>query len=1049
MSQERSKISLRSGGKRKARPAISAPRQISAPIPQDDVPSRAATGPSIANMTPLPRPRPPPQSSGKQTADLVKRRYSRFGDIPANFDPTANPMPALPNLDKYQQPQDRRPPPSRGGEGGGRTGGAPQVDVRALRDPNFVSDNYVADILSEATEDDIRDFEVSLRKLGERAAADLQLNVYQNRTQFIKISKEAEKLKGEMRTLKNLMSELKMNTTALRAASGNSAETPAFSDGFSTGLSKRDKRSSVADRTVLWSSQMQALYKNVEGSQKFLPNSQGRHVVQNAGPWIELDNATYKSRRAMQIFLLNDHLLIASRKKRKADGPGAADSRGVPITKLVADRCWHLLDVEVVDMAGTSESSSGRNKLADAIMVRGGGQNESFIYRTEKPEDPEKSTLILNIRKTVEELRRNLQSEREATNKAKETINYFASRDPGLLQKTELLETLSDIKDMLIEVDGKQQNLRWVESQMDELDINIALQQIEPAVVRIEKLKSLAYGLKNNAIAQDFISFKVDERCTKLAALVIRELISTHNDQRKTKRNVTWLTRLGFEDRAREAYLEARSSVIQKRSRQCIFQGDLHLYIWEISFVYFTIIRNTVSCFQACFPPPMMSACVKWAKEEVDAFNAILARQLSSAEEGNEVWMQCMNRAKEHAKMLFEVGLDFRNLVGQTVRTSTPTASSPLASQSQTTTCAGPPLLQSASDLRPFWKPIYPGQTAIVQSRDQEMDTNMEDVGRAPPAEQLASTTLEPATIPTLDGWIESLMNCKQLAEVDVQRLCEKAREVLQEESNVQPVKCPVTVCGDIHGQFHDLMELFKIGGPNPDTNYLFMGDYVDRGYYSVETVTLLVALKIRYPQRITILRGNHESRQITQVYGFYDECLRKYGNANVWKYFTDLFDYLPLTALIDNQIFCLHGGLSPSIDTLDNIRALDRIQEVPHEGPMCDLLWSDPDDRCGWGISPRGAGYTFGQDISEAFNHNNGLTLIARAHQLVMDGYNWSQDRNVVTIFSAPNYCYRCGNQAAIMEIDEHLKYTFLQFDPCPRAGEPMVSRRTPDYFL
>lgn len=182
---------------------------------------------------------------------------------------------------------------------------------------------------------------------------------------------------------------------------------------------------------------------------------------------------------------------------------------------------------------------------------------------------------------------------------------------------------------------------------------------------------------------------------------------------------------------------------------------------------------------------------------------------------------------------------------------------------------------------------------------------------------------------------------------------------------------------------------------------HVIIGDYVDRGYYSVETVTLLVALKIRYPQRITILRGNHESRQITQVYGFYDECLRKYGNANVWKYFTDLFDYLPLTALIDNQIFCLHGGLSPSIDTLDNIRALDRIQEVPHEGPMCDLLWSDPDDRCGWGISPRGAGYTFGQDISEAFNHNNGLTLVARAHQLVMEGYNWSQDRNVVTIFS------------------------------------------------
>jgi serine/threonine-protein phosphatase 2A catalytic subunit len=242
------------------------------------------------------------------------------------------------------------------------------------------------------------------------------------------------------------------------------------------------------------------------------------------------------------------------------------------------------------------------------------------------------------------------------------------------------------------------------------------------------------------------------------------------------------------------------------------------------------------------------------------------------------------------------------------------------------------------------------------------------------------------------------------------------------------------------------------------------MGDYVDRGYYSVETVTLLVALKLRYRDRVTILRGNHESRQITQVYGFYDECLRKYGNANVWKYFTDLFDYLPLT---DNQIFCLHGGLSPSIDTLDHIRSIDRIQEVPHEGPMCDLLWSDPDDRCGWGISPRGAGYTFGQDISEAFSespaacelatlhciseltadHNNGLTLVARAHQLVMEGFSWSQERNVVTIFSAPNYCYRCGNQAAILEVDDALKYTFLQFDPAPRAGEPLVSRRPPDY--
>jgi serine/threonine-protein phosphatase 2A catalytic subunit len=126
----------------------------------------------------------------------------------------------------------------------------------------------------------------------------------------------------------------------------------------------------------------------------------------------------------------------------------------------------------------------------------------------------------------------------------------------------------------------------------------------------------------------------------------------------------------------------------------------------------------------------------------------------------------------------------------------------------------------------------------------------------------------------------------------------------------------------------------------------------------------------------------------------------------------------------------------------------------VPHEGPICDLMWSDPDDRLGWGISPRGAGYTFGSDITERFNRTNGFKFIVRAHQLVMEGYNWAHTNALVTVFSAPNYCYRCGNMAAIMEVEEHLTAKFIQFDPAPRrGGEGMpgvqVPRRSPDYFL
>jgi len=129
-----------------------------------------------------------------------------------------------------------------------------------------------------------------------------------------------------------------------------------------------------------------------------------------------------------------------------------------------------------------------------------------------------------------------------------------------------------------------------------------------------------------------------------------------------------------------------------------------------------------------------------------------------------------------------------------------------------------------------------------------------------------------------LDSWIETVRQCKTLPEDDLKRLCEKVKDILLEESNVQPVWSPVTVCGDIHGQFYDLLELFRNGGELPDTNYIFMGDFVDRGYHSLETFTLFLCLKARYPDRITLLRGNHESRQITQVYGFYDECQQKYG---------------------------------------------------------------------------------------------------------------------------------------------------------------------------
>jgi len=303
---------------------------------------------------------------------------------------------------------------------------------------------------------------------------------------------------------------------------------------------------------------------------------------------------------------------------------------------------------------------------------------------------------------------------------------------------------------------------------------------------------------------------------------------------------------------------------------------------------------------------------------------------------------------------------------------------------------------------------------------------------------------------PNPDEWIETLRKCKYLPESDLKMLCEMVKELLLEESNVQPVSSPVTICGDIHGQFYDLLELFRVGGELPDTNYIFMGDFVDRGYYSLETFSFLLALKARYPDKITLLRGNHESRQITQVYGFYDECQQKYQNANAWKYCTQVFDYLTLAALVDGKILCVHGGVSPDIRTMDQIRTIHRNVEIPHEGPFCDLMWSDPEDVDTWQVSPRGAGWLFGAKVTDEFTRINDLDLICRAHQLVQEGYKYMFPKeNLVTVWSAPNYCYRCGNVASILKLDTNLNRDFKIFQAVPDNQRVIPSQVAQPYFV
>ena len=269
------------------------------------------------------------------------------------------------------------------------------------------------------------------------------------------------------------------------------------------------------------------------------------------------------------------------------------------------------------------------------------------------------------------------------------------------------------------------------------------------------------------------------------------------------------------------------------------------------------------------------------------------------------------------------------------------------------------------------------------------------------------------------------------LGEDEIKFLIDKSLQIIREQKMLVELEAPLHVCGDIHGQYYDLLRIFEHCGYPGEYNYLFLGDYVDRGKQSLETVCLLLCYKIKYPEKVTLLRGNHESSVTNRIYGFYDECKRRY-NIRLWKSFTELFNYLPVAALIDDKILCMHGGLSPDLKSIENIKDISRPTEIPDNGLLCDLLWSDPDkEAVEYDENDRGVSVIFGEKVVTDFNKKNDLDLIIRAHQVVDDGYEFFANRQLITIFSAPNYCGEFDNSAGIMIIDDSLTFSLKVLRP------------------
>ncbi|KAH0785718.1 serine/threonine-protein phosphatase PP1-like [Histomonas meleagridis] len=271
------------------------------------------------------------------------------------------------------------------------------------------------------------------------------------------------------------------------------------------------------------------------------------------------------------------------------------------------------------------------------------------------------------------------------------------------------------------------------------------------------------------------------------------------------------------------------------------------------------------------------------------------------------------------------------------------------------------------------------------------------------------------------------------LSSKELMWLCSLVERIFRKENILLSLRPPIVICGDIHGQFEDLLRIFKTEGSPSDTQYLFLGDYVGRGLYSIQTISYLFSLKVKYPDKIFLLRGNHETDEISREDGFFQEFI-DLGIQKLWYSFTEVFRWIPLAAIIGGRIFCVHGGISPELKNCKQIEKIKRPLDIPIQGLAADIVWADPRaTHDGWKESERGTSVEFGADVVEDFLNENELDLLCRAHEMVMDGFEFpfGENKCCCTVFSAPNYCGSMKNAGAVMKVSNEMQVSVDYFEP------------------
>lgn len=663
------------------------------------------------------------QKDKEKVGNLVKRRFSsrpqvediyaaaaneEIPSLPANasdmIQQAGAPVPSAgPRKQQYQPqpkaqqqsaPQDGRRP----SEGRVKDRGA--VDKDVFLSQKFDAEAYISNQLGSATDIEISKFADKLASLQANLAQDKKDAMYRNYKTFLAVGNEIGTLGTELDQLRKLLNDLHTATTAMKEDAdqflssqqskgvnvGSQLSVASAESGGSMKRSNSANRNSMMMLENMWAQELASLFKHVEGAQKYLPAVPGRHVIKESGGWYQLNAATWKPLQPVHIFLLNDHLLVAT-KKRHRQGENSLTVQ--PQRKLVADQCWPLQEIKLYDL----DKQYKTNQPGSTLCVKA-GSNNNFVYRTEKKDGG--AALLSEFHSAKEELRKNTPSKAENQLRHQDSMNYYANQTPSLNRNRNLLENFTTARksahsrETSIDITGRTRSLREIDELMNDLDVKIAYRQFTEAVEIIERnisaleqthpttaqtassaerlvamsttaaVSAEIAASTSDELASQVLKMKLEQRVQELTDVLLHELSQDYLSRDEVQSNVQLLILLKAGDKAKHTLLDSRRNLIRRRIKEVEFQGDIVGYITQVAIIHFRMIRSTIEIFSACYrdAPETSSSLVEWAKNEVDSYILLFARQLFNIKPESDTYQACASITKQESEQLKEVGLD-------------------------------------------------------------------------------------------------------------------------------------------------------------------------------------------------------------------------------------------------------------------------------------------------------------------------------------------------------------------------------------------------------